>query len=61
MIYHEKMIVKRISSVGLLVLVLAGVRSPAQGQGWYLGSELGAHVVPNLGELYTNLDRQIVF
>ena len=36
MIYHEKMIVKRISSVGLLVLVLAGVPSPAQGQGWYL-------------------------
>ena len=59
-IYHEKMIVKRISSVGLLVLVLAGVPSPAQGQGWYLGSELGAHVVPNLGTTGLSNDRASV-
>ena len=34
--------------VGLLVVALGGVPSPARGQGWYLGSELGAHVVPAL-------------
>ena len=60
LIYHEKVIVKRISSVGLLVLVLAWVPGPAQGQGWYLGSELGAHVIPNLGMTGLSNDRASV-
>ena len=57
---HEKVTVKRISSVGLLVLVLAGVPSPAQGQGWYLGSELGAHVIPTLDITGLSNDRASV-
>ena len=61
MIYHEEdMIVKRISFVGLLVLALAGVAGPAQGQGWYLGNELGAHVVPDLGMTGLSNDRASV-
>ena len=60
LIYHEKVIVTRISSVGLLVLVLAWVPGPAQGQGWYLGSELGAHVIPNLGMTGLSNDRASV-
>ena len=59
-ICHEKVTVKRISSVGLLVLVLAGVPSPAQGQGWYLGSELGAHVIPTLDITGLSNDRASV-
>jgi opacity protein-like surface antigen len=57
---RKKMIVQRISSVGLLGLVLAGVPGPAQGQGWYLGSELGAHVVPDLGLTGLSNDRASV-
>ena len=40
---------KKTAIVGLLVVALGGVPSPAQGQGWYLGSELGGHVVQALG------------
>ena len=50
----------RISFVGLLVVVLAGVAGPAQGQGWYLGSALGAHVVPDLGMTGLSNDRASV-
>ena len=46
--------------VGLLVVALGGVPSPAQGQGWYLGSELGAHVVPALGITGLSNDRASV-
>ena len=46
--------------VGLLVVALGGVPSPAQGQGWYLGSELGAHVVPALGITWLSNDRPSV-
>ena len=50
----------RISFVGLLVVVLAGVAGPAQGQGWYLGSALGAHVVPDMGMTGLSNDRASV-
>ena len=50
----------RVSFVGLLVLAFAGVAGPAQGQGWYLGSELGAHVVPDLGMTGLSNDRASV-
>ncbi len=43
--------------VALLVVALGGVPSPAQGQGWYLGSELGGHVVPALG--FTGLSNDV--
>ena len=46
--------------VGLLVVALGGVPSPAQGQGWYLGSELGAHMVPALGITGLSNDRASV-
>ena len=46
--------------VGLLVVALGGVPSPAQGQGWYLGNELGAHVVPALGITGLSNDRASV-
>ena len=52
--------VTKISFVGLLVVVLAGVAGPAQGQGWYLGSALGAHVVPDLGMTGLSNDRASV-
>ena len=51
---------KKTSIVGLLVVALGGVPSPAQGQGWYLGSELGAHVVPALGITGLSNDRASV-
>lgn len=41
-------------------MALGGVPSPAQGQGWYLGSELGAHVVPRLGMTGLSNDRASV-
>ena len=46
--------------VGLLVVAFGGVPSPARGQGWYLGSELGAHVVPALGITGLSNDRASV-
>ena len=46
--------------MGLLVVAFGGVPSPAQGQGWYLGSELGAHVVPALGITGLSNDRASV-
>ena len=51
---------KILSSVGLLVVAIAGLPGPAQGQGWYLGSELGAHVVPALGITGLSNDRASV-
>ena len=51
---------KKTSIVGLLVVALGGVPSPAQGQGWYLGSELGAHVIPALGMTGLSNDRASV-
>ena len=51
---------KKTAIVGLLVVALGGVRSPAQGQGWYLGSELGGHVVPALGITGLSNDRASV-
>ena len=51
---------KIISTATLLVAVLAGVPSPAQGQGWYLGSELGAHAVQALGTQGLSNDRASV-
>ena len=51
---------KKIAIVGLLVVALGGVPSPAQGQGWYLGSELGGHVVPALGITGLSNDRASV-
>ena len=54
------MSVTRISFVGLLVVVLAGRGGSAQGQGWYLGSALGAHVVPDLGMTGLSNDRASV-
>ena len=51
---------KILSSVGLLVVAIAGLPGPAQGQGWYLGSELGAHVVPVLGMTGLSNDRASV-
>ena len=51
---------KTLIVVGLLVVALGGVPSPAQGQGWYLGSELGAHVVPALGITGLSNDRASV-
>ena len=50
----------RLFFVGLLVVAPAGVPSLAQGQGWYLGSELGAHVVPDLGMTGLSNDRASV-
>ena len=41
-------------------MALGGVPSPAQGQGWYLGSELGGHVVPALGITGLSNDRASV-
>ena len=52
--------VNRFLSVGILVAVLGGLPSPAQGQGWYLGSELGAHVVQALGMTGLSNDRASV-
>ena len=40
--------------------VLAGAPSPARGQGWYLGSELGAHAVQALGTEGLSNDRASV-
>ena len=51
---------KILSSVGLLVVAIAGLPGPAQGQGWYLGSELGAHVVPVLRMTGLSNDRASV-
>ena len=51
---------KKTAIVGLLVVALGGVPSPAQGQGWYLGSELGGHVVPALGITGLSNDRASV-
>ena len=51
---------KTLIVVGLLVVALGGVSSPAQGQGWYLGSELGAHVVQALGITGLSNDRASV-
>ena len=51
---------KKTATVGLLVVALGGVPSPAQGQGWYLGSELGGHVVPALGITGLSNDRASV-
>ena len=51
---------KKTAIVGLLVVALGGVPSPARGQGWYLGSELGAHVVPALGITGLSNDRASV-
>ena len=48
---------KKTAIVALLVVALGGVPSPAQGQGWSLGSELGAHVVPALGITGLSNDR----
>ncbi len=53
-------ILKKTSILGLLVLALWGLPAPAQGQGWYLGSELGAHVVPALGMTGLSNDRASV-
>ena len=50
----------RLFFVGLFVVALAGVPSLAQGQGWYLGSELGAHVAPDLGMTGLSNDRASV-
>lgn len=50
----------RISFAGLLVFAFASAAGPAQGQGWYLGSELGAHVVPDLGMVGLSNDRASV-
>ena len=51
---------KKTAIVGLLVVALGSVPSPAQGQGWYLGSELGGHVVPALGITGLSNDRASV-
>ena len=50
----------RTLAVGLYVAVLGSVPSPAHGQGWYLGSELGAHVVQALGMTGLSNDRASV-
>ena len=59
-VHWRRYIVKKTSIVGLLVVALGGVPSPAQGQGWYLGSELGGHVVPALGITGLSNDRASV-
>ncbi|MYI74461.1 MAG: hypothetical protein F4057_03830 [Acidobacteria bacterium] len=51
---------KKISTAGLVVVALWGVPSPAQGQGWYLGSELGGHAVGALGITGLSSDRASV-
>ena len=51
---------KKISTAGLVVFALWGAPSPAQGQGWYLGSELGGHAVGALGITGLSNDRASV-
>ena len=46
--------------VGFIVAALCGLPIPAQGQGWYVGSELGAGMVQALGITGLSNDRASV-
>ncbi len=57
---RREYIVKKTAIVGHLVVALGGVPSPAQGQGWYLGSELGGTWSRPLGITGLSNDRASV-